>query len=308
MGTSSSANIGSRPAPKPSNVATRPPATAASAKEAVPDSTAPPKNPPKKGSFAEIMARAKEAQNNMGKVGVLQHKKVEKGPPPKRGEPPTRGERTTGRPDPRAQGAGRTGYAGSSRPLQRNEGPAGASGGRTGNGAAPKGKPQKPPKLTAEEKAKLAAEQRREERAKKHAAATTGYTGTSRPNTKPPVKKDEAPRGGALLNRAPPRPSTSRHSRFDDYYDDEMDDFIDDDEGESEAMPAFGKRYSYYDDDSDGSSDMEAGIDDIDGEERRAERIARQEDIEEERLEKSLKQKKEDRKRQALEAIRARRG
>ena len=73
-------------------------------------------------------------------------------------------------------------------------------------------------------------------------------------------------------------------------------------------MPAFGKRYSYYDDDSDGSSDMEAGIDDIDGEERRAERIARQEDIEEERLEKSLKQKKEDRKRQALEAIRARRG
>ena len=53
--------------------------------------------------------------------------------------------------------------------------------------------------------------------------------------------------------------------------------------------------------------DLEAGLDDLADEESRAERIARQEDIEEQRLEASLKAAKEDRKRKALEALRAKR-
>ncbi|WKT48751.1 hypothetical protein QSH57_013681 [Fusarium oxysporum f. sp. vasinfectum] len=52
---------------------------------------------------------------------------------------------------------------------------------------------------------------------------------------------------------------------------------------------------------------MEAGMDDIDDEERQAERLAKIEDLKEERLEKQLKAEKEARKRQALEAMRGRR-
>jgi protein SPT2 len=41
-----------------------------------PPSTGPPK-PPKKGSYAEIMARAKAAQSTLGQVGKIQHKQIE---------------------------------------------------------------------------------------------------------------------------------------------------------------------------------------------------------------------------------------
>jgi hypothetical protein len=77
-----------------------------------------------------------------------------------------------------------------------------------------------------------------------------------------------------------------------------MDDFIDYDDEDDEGGP----RYDYA---SDASSDMEAGLEDIDGEERLAEQIARREDIEQERLERKLKADKEARKRQALEQLRA---
>jgi hypothetical protein len=76
-----------------------------------------------------------------------------------------------------------------------------------------------------------------------------------------------------------------------------MDDFIDYDDEEEDDQP----RYDYA---SDGSSDMEAGLDELDFEERKAERIARQEDIKEDMLEKRLKAAKEERKRQALESLR----
>jgi hypothetical protein len=52
---------------------------------------------------------------------------------------------------------------------------------------------------------------------------------------------------------------------------------------------------------------MEAGLDELDQEERRAEFIGRREDQEEDRLEKSLKTAKEERKRKALDALRGRR-
>ena len=131
---------------------------------------------------------------------------------------------------------------------------------------------------------------------KKAAQATTGYAGTARPRPGNPAKRDSAPRGGALLVSSAPRAGKS--SRYDDY-DEEMDDFIDYDDEEDNGGP----RYDY---DSDRSSDMEAGLDELDDEEQQAERIARREDIEEERRERDRKMAKEERKRKALEALRGR--
>ncbi|KAF7551647.1 hypothetical protein G7Z17_g4856 [Cylindrodendrum hubeiense] len=242
---------------------------------------------PKKGSFAEILARGQRAQAVMGQVGKIQHKKVQKGAAPatkKERDEPKADQRT---PNNRKLPQRPSGYSGTSKPGQRNGTPVNGSqkDGRNGK-AAP----------TKAELAKAAAEEEREKKFKKAAAATTGYTGTARPKPGNPTKKQNVVRGGALLNTRTPRPTSSK-SRLDDGYDEDMDDFIDyDDEGDDG-----GPRYDYA---SDGSSDMEAGLDDIDGEERRAEYIARREDIEEERLERTLKAAKEDRKRKALETLR----
>ena len=257
-----------------------------------------PRGPPKKGSFAEILARAQRAQQTMGQVGKIQHKKVEKGAAPKVKDEPKLDPRAPLKKQsgPVGKQPMSSGYSGTSKPgakpMPRNGTPTNgfARDGRNGKGA--------PPPLTKAERAKLAAEEEKEKKVKKAASATTGYTGTARPRPGAQAKKRDAPRGGALLSTRPARPTSSK-SRFDDEYDEELDDFIDyDDEEEEEGGP----RYDYA---SDESSDMEAGLDDIDVEERRAEVIARREDIEEERLEKSLKAAKEDRKRKALEALRA---
>ena len=45
-----------------------------------PPPTNDPSKPPKKGSFAEIMARGKAVQSTLGQVGKIQHKKIEKLP------------------------------------------------------------------------------------------------------------------------------------------------------------------------------------------------------------------------------------
>ncbi|KAM5345334.1 hypothetical protein ACJ41O_011196 [Fusarium nematophilum] len=256
--------------------------------------------PPKKGSYAEILARAQRAQATMGQVGKIQHKKVEGGNIKKDKEDPL-----PPKVDPRAAKKGRpsqpTGYSGTAKPGQRNGTPVNGHGrdGRSGKplpparaerGKMPGGKAPGGRAAPAEEEQK---------KIKKAATATTGYTGTARPKPGNPTNKKDVTRGGALLS-APraPRPSRSK-SRFEDDYDEELDDFIDyDDEDADEGGP----RYDYA---SDGSSDMEAGMDELDIEERRAEQIGRREDIEEERLERSLKVQKEARKRQALEAIRA---
>ncbi|GAB0134341.1 hypothetical protein EsDP_00002718 [Epichloe bromicola] len=261
-----------------------------------PAAAAPPRAAPKKGSFAEILARGQRAQVAMGQVGKIQHKKVEKGAVKKtRDEPQPL-------PTP-AKGRVPGDYAGTAKPGQRN-----------GHNAAQKspvkdahlGLIARPGVVVSRDKSKAAAAAAAEEAAaaekklKKAAAATTGYTGTARPKPGNPARKKDAPRGGALLNV--PRHTSSKTSRYEDDYDEELDDFIDyDDEEEEEAG---GPRYDYA---SDGSSDMEAGLDDIDHEERRAEFIGRREDIEEERLEKTLKAAKEARKRRALEEMRARR-
>ncbi|CAM1503035.1 Fc.00g078110.m01.CDS01 [Cosmosporella sp. VM-42] len=245
---------------------------------------------PKKGSFAEILARGQRAQQVMGQVGRIQHKKVEKGAVKKETPEPRVDPRHTKKKQPP-----QSGYAGTGKPVPRTGTSANghARDGRNGKGAPP----AKGGQGAKTDRARAAAEEEREKKFKKAAAATTGYTGTARPKPGGAVKQRDAPRGGALLNTRAPRPTSSK-SRFNDDYDEELDDFIDyDDEEEEQGGP----RYDYA---SDESSDMEAGLEDIDTEERRAEIIARREDIAEEQLEKNLKARKEARKREALEALR----
>ena len=225
----------------------------------------------------------------MGQVGKIQHKKLEKGAVKKDTPEPRVDARNRKKKQPSPSG-----YTGSGKPMQRT--------GTSANGPARDGRSEKgtqPVKGgagTKADRARAAAEEEREKKFKRAAAATTGYTGTARPKPGGPVKQRDAPRGGALLNTRAPRPSSSK-ARLNDDYDEELDDFIDYDDEEEERGP----RYDYA---SDASSDMEAGLEDIDTEERRAEIIARREDIAEEQLEKSLKAKKEARKRDALEALR----
>lgn len=274
---------------KPMNGAhrvTKPAAPTRPSPVAPPSNSAPAVNkaPPKKGSYAEVLARAKKAQEAMGQVGRIQHKKVEK----KEKEPAARADPR----QPMRKPAGARAYQGTAKAGQRP----GTNGAAMRNGTAvrdARGKPTGKPSMNERD-------EEHEKKVKKAAQATTGYTGTARPRPGASSKKDAAPRGGALLNRASHRPGASKSSRYGDDYDEELDDFIDyDDEEDDQGGP----RYHY---DSDGSSDMEAGLDDIDVEERQAERIARREDIEEERLERTLKAAKEDRKRKALEALAAR--
>lgn len=124
--------------------------------------------------------------------------------------------------------------------------------------------------------------------------ATTGYTGTARP--RPGAKPSQSGSsltsqrsGGSRLGSGYGGGLSARKRRDD--YDDELDDFIEYDDEEDD--PYGGRpRYDSYDDES----DMEAGLTDIDEEERRAEMLARKEDQEQEALELRLKQEKERRK------------
>ncbi|KAM4055209.1 SPT2 chromatin protein [Hirsutella rhossiliensis] len=238
--------------------------------------------PPKKGSFAEILARGQRAQAVMGQVGKIQHKKVEKGAVKGKDE---------SKPAAPAKGKGASGYKGTSKPVPQ--------GSANGNGSLRKDvQGAQAPRSKAGANKRAAELETAEKKFKKAAQATTGYAGTARPKPGNPVKIKDAPRGGALLNAPMARRGSSKRSRLEDDYDEDMDDFIEYDDEEDEGGPQYG--YA-----SDGSSDMEAGMDELDVEEKRAEHLARREDIEQERLEKSLKAAKEDRKRRALEALRA---
>ncbi|KAJ8131655.1 hypothetical protein O1611_g1969 [Lasiodiplodia mahajangana] len=243
---------------------------------------------PKKGSFKEIMARGAKAQEVMGKVGMIQHKSIDKGMVKK--------EREVSKPEPRpgagqsARGKAGAPYTGTSRPSTaagRDHGSTGASG-RT----ASRNGPSKDVKAGGKSKSGSAANDVVEKKVKKSATATTGYAGTARPrpgataNKGSSSKGDQRPGRGGLLEP----PQMGRRSKYEDEYDEDLDDFIDyDDEEEQEGGPR------YYD--SDGSSDMEAGMSDIDTEERRAELYAREEDRREQALEEKLKKEKEERKR-----------
>lgn len=243
---------------------------------------------PKKSSFKEIMARGAKAQEMMGKVGLIQHKPIDKAVAKKEREV-TKPEHKPGI----GTGVkGKTGpsYAGSARSV----GSTGRDNGRTvapARDVARNGAAGKEAKTGTKSKPSSSADVSAEKKVRKSAVATTGYAGTARPRPaattgKGPSKSDQRPRLGGLL--APPRAKS--YSREDEY-DDELDDFIEYDEDDD------GPGVRTFDYDSEGSSDMEAGLSDIDTEERRAERAAIEEDKREKALEEKLKREKEERKR-----------
>ncbi|KAI0889460.1 uncharacterized protein GGS22DRAFT_153947 [Annulohypoxylon maeteangense] len=239
-----------------------------------------PSKPPKKGSYAEIMERAKKAQAKIvpGKVGVIQHRAIEKNRPVK--------------PEPKsgmAKNANGKTYSGSARPSSANRGVPRAgmasSDGRNGASKNVGGNTS-----TKARHGSLGGEA--EKKLKKAATATTGYTGTARPRPgatsgkSSSSKKGPSYKAGGLL--APPR--SNRRDKYEDEYDDDLDDFIEYDDDEDPDP----RHYDYA---SDGSSDMEAGLSDIDVEERRAEVLAREEDKREQALEEKLRREKEERRR-----------
>ncbi|CAP67775.1 uncharacterized protein PODANS_1_16590 [Podospora anserina S mat+] len=239
--------------------------------------------PPKKRSFAEIMARARENQEARESLGKISHKPVERNL--------TMKERKELKADQAKQAkvAGRKGSAAppaSSRTAPKN----GVERNRVSPGAS-------------SAKAKAAAEEENK-KIKKAALATTGYTGTARPRpgatTKPKASSSGPDRDPRDKVHERPRYGGSR-SRYEEE-DDDLDDFVEYDEDEDDPY-AYGRRGGY--DDMSDESDMEAGLSDIEVEETAAERRARLEDKQEEEREKRLKREKEERKRKALEAMRA---
>ncbi|KAE9373211.1 hypothetical protein N431DRAFT_373506, partial [Stipitochalara longipes BDJ] len=241
--------------------------------------TPPPQNepakPPKKGSFAEIMARGKAAQSTLGQVGKIQHKKIEK--------LPSKREREEMK-------------ATKAQNLQKNLGP----NGKFRNAGQNLMKGGRDIVKDSERKAsngkvatgKKSAEAEAERKIKKGALATTGYTGTARP------------RPG---DKASSRPSASGSSRYDrDRYRDDRygssskrQSYLSEDEEDEEEEE---EQYA-----SDVSSDMEAAAFEVDEEEEEATRIARREDAEALAEENRHKREKEEKRRRLAALAKARR-
>ncbi|EON97795.1 putative spt2 chromatin protein [Phaeoacremonium minimum UCRPA7] len=235
----------------------------------------------------------------MGAVGKIQHKALDKVPTKREREElkaeQTKGLRRGAKPQNTKPGHARLGANGSGASrdgdLDRPRGGTSSMTRRKDGGKSLNGKTAK----SVEEDKKL----------KKAATATTGYTGTARP---PPG----ASRAGSSSKPTAPNGSRDRHHESrpygafsarrnrDDDYDEELDDFIEYDDDEPEYGGDRRRGYGDYSDEDD-ESDMEAGLSDIDVEERRAEIYARQEDRREEALERKLKLEKEERKRRLLE-------
>ncbi|KAK8049565.1 hypothetical protein PG994_011295 [Apiospora phragmitis] len=231
-----------------------------------------PSKAPKKGSFAEIMARAAKAQQVMPKAGIIQHKALEK-PLPKKERETTKGAKKT-RCQWNKHERGGASQVKNPRPVPKS----GAA------GDAKSGSKSRPTSSGSDAPEK-----------KKKGPVMTGYAGTAR--SAPPTKKSTIPGKGAASRRPPggllAPPKAARRDRYDDEYDEELDDFVVDDDDEDNP---YARQYGYA---SDGSSDMEAGMDDIYNEETRAERAARLEDRREEQLLEELKRKKEEKKKRS---------
>ncbi|KFY79262.1 hypothetical protein V498_08957 [Pseudogymnoascus sp. VKM F-4517 (FW-2822)] len=250
-GTASSMSRPVRPLPGRSSASTTPVTKSSSA----PPGSAPPQvstaKVPKKGSFAEIMARAKAAQTTMTQVGKIQHKRIEKGP--------TKRERD----EMKSTSKGATGKAkrkGPTPPLRDGR-----------NGARENGRGSRTTSAEAEK------------RPKKAAAATTGYTGTARPNPAA-VKKPQPSYGSGGRDRDRPSPGPSRQRYTYAASEDEGEDY-----------------------ESDVSSDMEAAAYEVDEEEERAARYARKEDAMALAEENRLKMEKEEKRKKLAAMARNRR-
>lgn len=272
-----------------------PPATQQSATPATSDLA----KAPKKGSIAEIRARAAAQQNKLQAIGKLQHKSTEKQMSKKEREDAAAEEAKAAKKGLKSKmksGAvalpSRSGLNG----VQRNG---------NGNGHLDRGRGaiQKP--ATGKSGKTPAVEERK---VKKAALAGTGYQGSARPlvtKAKAGSIRPDAPGAARDRGRDKPNPmgmfSKPRRQRDEDY-DEDMDDFVVDDEDEEDEGPGYGSRYRYADEDDD--SDMEAGYSDLDAEETAAAKAARLEDIREERLLEQRKREKEARKRALLQAKR----
>lgn len=237
---------------------------------------------PKKGSYAEIKARAAAQAQKLQTIGKIQHRAVEK-------------QSTKREQDVEDARLAKKGVRPGSKPsagLQSKDGTHSNGNGLPDRGV--KGLGQKGAAGKAGNRAVALVEERKP---KKAALATTGYSGSARP---PPSKaKPGAGKSGDARDRArPPNPlgMFSRPRPKDDEYDEDMDDFIDDDEDEPEDE-GYGRRYRYADEDDD--SDMEAGYSDVEDEEVAAARLARLEDQREEAILEQRRREKEARKRAA---------
>jgi hypothetical protein len=143
-----------------------------------PSNDAPPAKAPKKGSFAEIMARAKAAQATSGQVGKIQHKRIEKAPSKRERE------------EARAQ---------KSQNLQKNLGPNGKFQ-KAGQSALGDGRAG-----MKESKGKIPVKPEVEKKVKKAATATTGYAGTARPKPGSGKAPSRSSASGSRYDRGPDR-------------------------------------------------------------------------------------------------------
>jgi protein SPT2 len=163
-----------------------------------PPPTSDPQKAPKKGSFAEIMARGKAAQSTLGQVGKIQHKKIEKMPSKREREAilAQKGKTIQRGLDSNSK------FRGSAQ-AQIRDGKNGMKGsGKPGNG-----------KASVEPEKKV----------KKAAMATTGYAGTARP--RPGASRPASrPSGGASSSRDRDRFQYKGSSRRDAYASEEEDD------------------------------------------------------------------------------------
>lgn len=214
----------------------------------------PPPKAPSKGSYAEIMARAKEAQQSKvpSQVGTIKHQATEKIKVSKLAER-KKEEQEKAKTPAQAQPL-KPGPKGKIDPRRRSTSPV-----KKGESSTPKqAKAPRPPL---------------------HGPPPPAYKGT--------------------MNTAPkkPRPELQKKksSRYDEYLgtDEEEDD---DDEGGY----GYGGSDEYYSGDE--SDDMEGGFDDLEAEERLAEKAAREDDARELALENRLKREKMERK-QKLAAL-----
>jgi protein SPT2 len=226
---------------------------------------------PKKGSFAEIMARGKQNAEKMGQVGKIQHKRIEK--PLSKRERAELDAQKAAKMSKNIGPGGKFSNTPGAKAINGKMSVAGGSNGKMGkNGKAGPTEPEK--------------------KIKKAALATTGYAGTARPKpgAKPGQKSSHASssRDRDRYGRKPPALG-SRHDRYDSYEDDE-EDLMEEDE-EEDDQPDY---------ESDVSSDMEAAAFEVDEEEELAAKIARKEDAEALAEENRLKREKAEKKKRLM--------
>ncbi|KAI6711653.1 hypothetical protein JHW43_005798 [Diplocarpon mali] len=232
-----------------------------------PPSNDAPKAAPKKGSFAEIMARGKAAQSTLGQVGKIQHKRIEK-MPSKRERDDLKAQKSSNL---QKNLASDSKFSKMGQANVRNGQSAKDNGKMGQDGARPGGKVRAAPEP--------------EKKMKKAATATTGYTGTSRPKPAGAASKTSGSASSSRYNRGLDR-DRYRGERYGARYAYPSEEEEEEDDEEEEERS--------YDSDL---SDMEAAAFEVDDEEEEATRIARREDAEALAEENRLKREKEEKRR-----------